>query len=256
MSRKKTRATELLRSAFCLLTLLCLFCPLPTAHCSLPTAQAVRGHVRRASRCGVSVAAQGRTHQSGCGSIPRPVGAGWQGQPDDIRCRYQRTAVGLDTTFAILSGAFNELETQFKNACAMKVEPPYTQAMQTLEVKYLASLQRGLETARRSGDNASVAAMQEEIRRATDKTSVPGADAPGTPATLITLRTAYRNFASTTAATRASQLKPLYDSYDAALASLAKALAGKPAEAAAVNAVRSKLAIKREASKTSKPVAK
>ena len=71
---------------------------------------------------------------------------------------------------------------------------------------------------------------------------MPDTDPAGTSAAIVAARVAYR--ASTTAviAARASQLKQLQTSYDASLAALAGSLAGKPAEAAAVNAIRAKVA--------------
>lgn len=141
----------------------------------------------------------------------------------------------------------DQLEKQFKTACATQVEAAYAQAMQTLDSKYAAAIQQAYDAAYRAGDNVAVTALLEETRRVKAKVSIPDTDPTELPAGLAALRTAYRSSANAPAATKASKLQPLYNNYDASLGSLAKFLADKPEEAAAVNAIRTRIAATRPA---------
>ncbi len=148
-----------------------------------------------------------------------------------------------------------QLEAWHQAACA-KIEPSFVQAIQAVRAKHLAAVQRGSEVAQRASDQAGFGALQEEMRLLKSGQPIPEADAAGMVAALATLRAGYRAGAKAAAAQRAAQLKPIYDQYDAALATLAGSLAGKSADVAAVNAVRTQLAATRQNGSGPEPPAK
>lgn len=109
---------------------------------------------------------------------------------------------------------------QLQEACtaaiARDVTPAHLAAVQALDTKYTAALDRALEVATQTGNLDNALALRAEKKRIEDKAPLPAADTP-TPEPLNTLRLTYRASLGQLTTQRAQRLLPLHEKYLQAL---------------------------------------
>lgn len=109
-----------------------------------------------------------------------------------------------------------QLQQAFAAAIARDITPGHLQAIQALDAKYTAALDRALDTVTKTGDLDVSLALRTEKKRVEDKAPLPPTDSAA-PALLKPLRATYRASLIQLATQRDQRLLPLRETYLQAL---------------------------------------
>ncbi len=109
-----------------------------------------------------------------------------------------------------------QLQEAYTAAIARDITPAHLEALQALDTKYTAALDRALEVATQTGNLDGALALRAEKKLIADHAPLPAADAP-TAEPLNTLRLTYRSTLSQLTTQRDQRQQPLHEKYLQAL---------------------------------------
>lgn len=112
------------------------------------------------------------------------------------------------------------LDTQFQSNYDREVGKPIAGAVTTLDMSYLAAIERAMAAATKASQLDDALALREEKQRVTDVKPLPATDDEKTPAALKTLRDTYRKQLNTYEQQRAAKAQTVYAQHEKALDAL------------------------------------
>jgi hypothetical protein len=110
-----------------------------------------------------------------------------------------------------------QFEAQLREAWECDVTKGTARAIEDLDGKYLAAIDRGIAEATKTGRLDDLVALREEKQRITNKAPLPDADPVNIAASLGKLRSTYRNASAPLIKQHEAVTKQVYARYDAAL---------------------------------------
>jgi len=131
-----------------------------------------------------------------------------------------------------------QLDEEFQAAGAATLNAAHQEVLTDLRKKYSAAVKRAQGEAESVGDQVRADVFQKEHARVQAGADLPEKDDPELLPALVKMRIVFREQSASAAKSHAVGMKPLLDRYDAELAALESTLSGKPADLAAVKAIR------------------